>query len=512
LRIRPAPLLFATLVLCSAGSARAEDGAVDGGAFDAGGTDVAALEIIPPPLPPPPSAPLPIATPEARRPEPVRTPGPIDVQAKPSFQHEGSLAATSPSLGLPLGWFVSVYGAAELNFAFDSSQSSNRDVTAPNNLTLATPGSFRGSTDSDYAGTRRSRFGLSLAGPVTGRVRARFVFETGLFARAEDRPRAQQLYLGIETPIVDVLVGRSYGLFGWGGKGFAPTTAAYNGVFGQIFDRPSQVRLSHIFRSYLFDFEVAAAAVAAPAGVVGPQGEMGLRLAFNRWRGAAAQGVGPAEVAPVQVALSALGRRLEGAYASDDPANRLPSLRAGGVALDLLVPIIPARGLSLRNALTLTLEVSRGSGIADLYPGLTGGYIAPIVRVDPSQPPVGGEPVWVSTFPLGTAGLDGNATQHTIDWRALVIGLHYHLPIGGGDRIWISAVHSRLRSDNILDMTPRTLWGAIWTNGHYYDATLFGRIWRGLHASIAQQYTKQWSSVRREASNIRTLVSLYYLF
>lgn len=508
---RPAPFLIATLVLCCTGSVRAEDAAA-GGALDAGVTDAAAFEIVPTQEPPPPPAPLSIAVPPARRPEPARSLGPIDVQAKPSFQHDGSLAATSPSLALPLGWFVSVYGAAELNFVFDSTGSFRDELTAPNNLTLATPGLIVGSTGSEYAGTRRSRFGLSLAGPVTERVRARFVFETGVFARAEDRPWAQQLYLGIETPIVDVLVGRSYGLFGWGGKGFAPTTAAHNGVFGQIFDRPSQVRLSHIVRSSLFDFEVAAAAVAAPAGVVGPQGELGLRLAFNRWRGAAAQGVGPAEVAPVQVALSALGRRLEGAYASDDPTNRLPSPRAGGLALDLLVPIIPARGFSLRNALTLTLEVSRGSGIADLYPGLTGGYIAPIVAVDPSRPLLGGEPVWVSPFPLGTAGLAWDAKQHTIDWCALVIGLHYHLPIGAGDRIWISAVHSRLESANILEMTPRTLWGGIWTNGHYYDATLFGRLWRGLHASIAQQYTKQWSSVRREASNTRTLVSLYYLF
>jgi hypothetical protein len=427
------------------------------------------------------------------------------VQAKPSFQHEGSLAATSPSWALPFGWFVSLYGAAEVNFVFDSTQSFTPNGVGPNNVTLQRPGSIRRSWGDGYASARRSRFGLSLAGPVTEHVRARFVFETGLFARTEDRPRSRHLYVGIETPIIDLLVGRSYGLFGWGGKGFAPTTAAYDGVFGQIFNLPAQIRLSHIFKGQWLDLEIAAAAVGAPSGVVGPQGEMGLRLAFNKWQGAAAQGVGPAETAPAQLALSALGRRLERGYFAGDPAGRGPPLRAGGLALDLLVPIIPAQGAGLRNALTLTVELSRGTGIADVYPGLDGGF--PSFGIATPT----GFLAFVAPGPRGTQGVSGDGAHDTIDWRAFVVGLHYHFPLGTGDRLWISAVHSRLDSSNIRALGPLAYPG-VWAQGRYYDATVFGRIWRGIHASIGRQLTTQTFADGVEASNTRTMVSLYVLY
>ena len=65
------------------------------------------------------------------------------------------------------------------------------------------------------------------------------------------------LYVAMRTPIVDVLVGRYYSLFGWGGKGLLPNTAAFMGTAGQVYDLETQVRLSHIFRFEFVDFEIA---------------------------------------------------------------------------------------------------------------------------------------------------------------------------------------------------------------------------------------------------------------
>lgn len=353
---------------------------------------------------------------------------------------------------------------------------------------------------------RRSRLGLSLTGPVTDRIRARIVAQTTSGVANNDGLRLGHLYVGFETPIVDVLVGRTYGLFGWGGKGFAPTTAAYRSVSGQIYELTPQVRVSHILRTAPVNVEVAAAAVAPPAGNSSVEWQLGLRLAFKRWRGAAAQGVGPAEIAPVQIALSALGRRLQTGYWDGTlPSERQAPLFGHGLALDLLVPIVPSLRHGLRNALTLTFEASVGSGIADLYPGLDGGFSPGI--------PIDGETSFhFASNPEGTVGNDASGVSSTIDWCALVLGAHYHLPIGNGDRLWISAVHSRLASSNVRVLTPVLGLGGIWTHGSYTDATLFGRIVDSLHASVALQVTKQEFADRTEARNRRTQVALYYFF
>jgi len=105
-----------------------------------------------------------------------------------------------------------------------------------------------------------------------------------------------------------------------------------------------------------------------------------------------------------------------------------------GFAANAFVPII--RGYSVmdrRNALSLNAELTTGTGISDLYTGLTGGALFPTLP-NPSgmMPP----PLYRPNIDSGIVTFDADGNLKTIDWRALVVGLQYYLP-GAGGRVWV---------------------------------------------------------------------------
>ncbi len=58
--------------------------------------------------------------------------------------------------------------------------------------------------------------------------------------------RIRHAALKLATPIVDILAGQYWSLFGWQSM-FHPNTVEIQGVPGQIYARTPQIRLSHLF-------------------------------------------------------------------------------------------------------------------------------------------------------------------------------------------------------------------------------------------------------------------------
>jgi hypothetical protein len=419
------------------------------------------------------------------------------------------------------GWAVSLYGYAALNVMHDSTQSFG---TASGNTILQRRGTVRGNSPQVQATGRDSRLGLRLEAPEMSGVRASANLETDFnapppveYTEANSATQAglrmRHYYMRVETPIVDILAGQYHDLFGWGGKGFYPSTLAFLGVAGEIYHRQPQVRLSKTLSSTAIEFEIAGALVR-PAQKSGgyPDLEAGLRVAFKGWTGATQQAYGQPTIGRMAIGVSGIGRHFEVANFIENPTST-NSGTGYGVVGNVFLPVIPAWNPKERgNALSITAEFSLGTGIADMYSDLTGGLLFPSLpnpqdRQQPTNPP----PVYTPNIDSGIVTYDGDNRLRTCNWQGLVVGAQYYLPIAHG-RVWMSGTYSQARSSNIKDITPQPGWGGIYTHASYYDVSLFGAITDQIQVGLAVQRTNQTFADGVIAWNWRSELGMHLFF
>src|SRR4029079_14893858 len=104
--------------------------------------------------------------------------------------------------------------------------------------------------------------------------------------------RVRHAYMRLETPVLDLLDGQTYHLLGWQNYFFG-ASCAFLGLPNQLFNRTVQLRASHTFGSTWINVDLAAAALRpAQRDSALPEGEAGLRIAFNRWKGMTTPGSG----------------------------------------------------------------------------------------------------------------------------------------------------------------------------------------------------------------------------
>jgi hypothetical protein len=421
----------------------------------------------------------------AQMPPPADAPSPVP-----------SGASASPAPVEPR-WWTSLYGFAELDAAHDTSQSYG---PASNNAILARPGTYAGAHARTQFTVNNSLVGLRVGAPEFARMRATGQVEVDFFgvqptdatettAFTTPSPRLRHFNVRLETPVFDVLAGQYHDLFAWGGEGFFQNSVAFLGVAGEIYHRNPQLRLSKTFASPSVRFEIALAAVRpSQRDSETPDFEGGVRFAWNGWLGAAAQGFGQPSVMPIAIGVSGVWRRFGVAEFLTSPGDA-KTATGWGLAGNAFVPVIPAKSATRKNnALSVTAEVSAGTGISDLYTGLTGGALFPLLP-DPSGgliPP----PLYRPNIDNGMVTYDADGNLRTIDWRAVVIGLQYYLPIDEG-RFWIAATYSRLESPNILALTPEASRGGIFVRQDYVDGNLFATVTPALQLGLSYQMTQQ---------------------
>jgi len=460
-----------------------------------------------PPAPPKPADAKPVTEPEAPTP------------AEPK-------ATDAASEGLSVSihdWTLGIYGFAALNVMHDSTQSFG---TAAGNTQLSRVGTFRGNNNQLQFTARDSRFGLKIAAPATSWVKASAVLEAdfGSVQPVESNEqtayitnplRMRHFYIKAETPVVDVLAGQYHDLFGWGGKGFYPSTLAFLGVTGEIYHRQPQFRLSKTISSSAVDLEIAAAAVRPVQRAGGlPDGEAGLRLAINPWKGIGQQGYGQPQLSPLAIGVSGIGRRFEIAQFVEFPGGS-NKVNGWGIAVNGFIPVIPAKSVTDRsNALSLTGEFSRGTGISDMYNSdLTGGALFPTLPnpqnrgVDPANPP----PIYAPNIDSGIVTYDGNGKARTIDWQGFLVGAQYYLPIDKG-RVWVSGNYSQVKSGNIVKLTPIAGQSAVYKEARYVDGNLFVAISGALQIGYSFQLVEQTFADGVKAKNYRNEGGLHFFF
>jgi hypothetical protein len=425
---------------------------------------------------------------------------------------------TAPQPALPGGVKASLYGFVELDLIHDSTQSFGEAIGSN---TMARPGTLAGDNPRTQLSARDSRLGLALLSPMYGRVRTSALIELDFFGNqpsnaTEDLSivaaavRLRHAWVKFETPVLDVLAGQTHDLFAWGGFGFYPNTVAFLGVPGEIYHRDPQLRLSKVVSGSYVTFEAAAAAVR-PAQRDGeyPDGQGGLRLAFEKWLGGSAQGASPSKAMPASLGVSGVYRRFRVPAFTATVAN--PNETFGwGAAANLFLPIIAASADGdVGNTLSVTAEATMGTGIANLYTGLTGGVLFPVLPNPAMTLPV---PVYFPDVDPGLVTYDAAAQLRSVNWRALVVGLQYRTPFDRGRRLGLSAVGSRLESTNAVELTPVQGRPAVISKAEYVDGNLFFSPTPESQVGASVQLLRQTFGDGVYNTNIRGQLAVYYFF
>jgi hypothetical protein len=396
-------------------------------------------------------------------------------------------------------WNPVIYGFVEFDSVHDSTQSFSE---LQGNGAITNRASYGGTRGRTMFGVRNSRLGLRLSAPEMEGIRTSGIIEMDFFGNQPATPpamsessyfvsptfRLRHFAAKLESEYVDLLLGQYWQLFGWQSY-FHPNTVQIQGVPGQVYSRAPQVRLSHAFKSRPVNLEVAIAASRPPQrDAESPDGQAGIRFSFNEWKGVHTMGGAGTAADSAAIGLSGVARRFAvPAYEARPSSSRRAS--GWGVSMDALLPIVPGSLHARSNALTLTSSWVVGSGISDLFTGLSNGNSAswPLPNPNNTNPAPSFAPN--VNIDAGLVEYDANGTPHPIRWQAFIGGLQYYLPPSG--RVWVSVNYSYMKSNNILRHVEPTARAALFEKSEWYDGNLFFDLNLATRLGLEYARTKQ---------------------
>jgi hypothetical protein len=455
-----------------------------------------------PPADQPPAQPEPSSAPAS---PPARQPAPVEVTP----QKAGSEIANKPESPPPVAgkWTTSFYGFAEGDLIYDTVQGAtngggpteglgNGALPRPASGTAQMNPQFRAAHDQFQTTARNSRIGFRFTAPTVNDIKAsanieadfvgnqpNTVSEASLFVNATMRIR--HAYFKLETPYIDVLFGQTWQLFGWQPNSQAGSIQ-FQGLPGFLSSRTAQLRLGKTIKAGDVSVEVAIAA-ARPGQRGGglPDGVGGLKLSYDGLKAARIVGSAGSALDSAMIGVSVIGRRFnvtELKAGSTDTVQK----NGYGLAVNAVVPLVPATKQSKANALTLEGEFVTGGAIADLYTGLNGGVALPTTI--PGTMPAAAFTPNIDNGLVEYKTSDGSV--HPVRWKSFGVGAQYFLPPSGSVALIVN--YSHLTSDNahafgaatavfekqdyvdgdlMFDITPAVRIGAgfVWLNQTYVD-------------------------------------------
>jgi hypothetical protein len=335
------------------------------------------------------------------------------------------------------------------------------------------------------------------------------VSESSYFASPTFRIR--HMALKFETPFVDILAGQYWQLFGWQSN-FHPNSVDLQGLPGQVYSRAPQLRLSHTFQTDAVNVEVAVAAVRPAQRDSGlPDGQAGLRLVVNDWKGMRTAGGTGTSVDPASIGVSGLARRFRlPIFSSAAPVDQTQTINGYGLSLDAFIPVIPATATNWDNALTLTGSFVRGQAIADQFTGLSGG-----VSLAAPTAPSGTTSSFPSDIDNGLVIFDSNGQMHAIRWQAELVGLQYYLPTTPF-RMWVSANYSHMSSSDIKNIVVGTsgsnVNSKIFDKSDFFNGNLFVDATQSIRFGLEYAWFRQTDLDGVKNTNHRVQLSGFYIF
>jgi hypothetical protein len=334
------------------------------------------------------------------------------------------------------------------------------------------------------------------------------VSESAYFASPTFRIR--HMALKLETPIVDVMAGQYWELFGWQ-TNYHPNSVQIQGLPGQVFSRAPQFRLSHMFKSDAVNMEIAVAAVRPPQRDSGlPDGQAGLRLILNDWKGMRTAGGTGTSVDPLSVGVSGVARRFRLPEFANAP-SQTQNINGYGLSFDGIIPVIPATATNWDNALTVTASFVRGQAIADLFTGLTGGVSLTPLPADSTGKASG----FAMDIDNGLVIFDNRGQMHAIRWQSFLAGAQYYLPTTPL-RMWVSGNYSHLSSSDIknivIDKNGSNVNSKIFSKSDFADGNLFVDATQSIRFGLEYAWFRQTYLDGINGTNHRIQFSGFYIF
>jgi len=485
---------------------------------------------------PPPGAP-PAAMPDAPPPPPPPPPPPVAVMPPPPPP-----APASPTFSVGSKFQTTLYGFVEFDSIWDSTQSYN-DLPGNGNIQHDGLNATTGATTYRWLahhgrtqfGVRNSRIGFKFKGPETENIKSSALAEMDFLGNqplGQPNPvgtppvteaayfnnptfRVRHFMLKMETPVIDVMAGQYWELFGWQSY-FHPNTVELQGVPGQIYSRTPQLRISKLIKTEAVNVEVAVAALRPlQRDSEIPDAQAGIRLLINDFKALRTAGGTGTAVDPAGIGISGARRSFKVPnFAQTTTSTR--DITSWGISADLLLPLLPAKTVNDGNALTLTASYVYGQSIADLYTGLTGGATFPGLPANA----MGAAQTYPQDVDNGLVAYTPDGVLHAIRWWSTIVGLQYYFPTPV--RMWLTGNYSHMHSPNIDVFTlasngvaagnvaglKNALWNTSdWIEGAYFiDATgaiRFGADYTYYHQKFLDGTTGTNHSVR---------LSAWYLF
>ena len=446
-------------------------------------------------------------------------------------------------------WATTLYGFVEADSIYDTTQSFN-DLAG--NGQVARAGTYAGNNHRVQFGARNSRIGFRMKAPEVGGIRTSAMLEmdflgnqlpigpnnaaptgtaptangatgngTATEAQYFTNPgfRVRHMNLKIETPVVDLMFGQYWQLYGWQ-QVYAPNTVEIQGLPGQIYSRTPQVRISKSVKSDSFIFEIAIAAMRPPQrDSAVPEGQAGIRIGTPAWSGLTTGGSTGTSIQPLSIAVTGDARSFNvPPYTNTSTPIVLGSPRSSArrSRSDGFLPIIPAKKRQGERALGDRRVLDR------------------LRKRRPLHRPIRGRP-GAELHDHGQGHDDHGIRRRRVDpglviYRAQqrgghpprpvaqswIFGLQYYLP-GLDGKVWLSGNISNISSNNLQNgfVTPGATFNpksvrmseAMWAIGNiFWDATDAVRL--GFEAAMFDdEYVD-----RTHAQNLRLQFSAWYLF
>lgn len=365
------------------------------------------------------------------------------------------------SLTLVLGSLsTTLYGFIEAHAMYDTTQSF---TDAPVSTQVARPGTYAAEHPRFQFSLRDTRLGFRFKGPdITPSVHTSANLEMDFFAPPvagaseaaffDNSPlRVRHAFFKIETPVVDILFGQTWDVFGWQPLYIVPTVQ-YSGVPGTLFGRTPQLRLSKTIKTSAITVESVVAALRPPQrDAAVPEGQIGLRLSLNSWSALQTIFTSMTIESPASIAVTGTVRKVAVREWSAAPVEEKTGL-GRGIAVSAFIPIIRATKEKRENSLALHGEFATGKGIADLYAGLVGGVEnAPLPSPEPGAP----APIYTPNIDPGIAVYDSSGELKLVQWTTFIVGAQYSPP-GLDGKVFVAANYARSTSSNSKELGDPT--------------------------------------------------------
>jgi len=437
-------------------------------------------------------------------------------------------------------WATTLYGFVEADSIWDSTQSFNDSA---GNGQVLRGGTYGGNNDRIQFGVRNTRLGFRMKAPEVAGIRASGTIEadflgnqnpiattttstgasaaygatgsgTDTEAQYFTNPafRVRHANVKVETPVVDLLFGQYWSLYGWQ-QVYGVNTVEIQGVPGQLYARTPQIRISKSVKSDSFLFEIAVAALRPPQrDSAVPDGQAGIRIGLPGWSGLTTSGQTGTGIQPFSVAVTGDARSFTVPNynnPSGAPTVAGPSKLGTSIAVDAFIPIIPAKKRQ-GNALSATFEYSTGYGNQDLYTGLgAAGGPATNYNVTTTTKGVATTTPTAADIDPGFVMYDNLGNIHLVGWNSFIAGLQYYLP-GLDGKVWLTGNISSIWSPNLQNSfgaPTKARLSEVWGDGNiFWDATDAVRF--GFEtAMFDDEYLD-----RTHQQNLRCQFSAFYIF